>query len=84
MAQEYRLLLARDYTQNERGGDTGYSGVLCLPNNDIMLVGYGHFDEEFSKSWKDEIWRDLSYILKVQFKLEELENYIKENSESKL
>lgn len=82
--QEYRLLLARDYTQNERGGDTGYSGVLCLPNNDIMLVGYGHFDEEFSKSWNDEIWRDLSYILKLQFKLDDLENYIAENPESKL
>lgn len=70
---DYRLLLARDYAQNERGGDTGYAGIVETAAGELCMASYGHFDEQFSKTHKLPVREDLSYILQVKFNLQELE-----------
>ncbi len=75
---EYRITLGKDYSQNAKGGDTGYAGVVVLEDGTFILDSYGHWDEEFSKSWKDHgsynVKTDLCYIKQAKFKLSDIEN----------
>ena len=76
---DYSIILSRDYSQNAKGGDTGYAGVVVLDDGTFILDSYGHWDEEFSKSWKDQngqynVKTDLSYIRQAKFKLSDIEN----------
>lgn len=71
---QYRIEIAKDYTQNAKSGDTGYTGLVVLEDGTFIIHSYGHFDEEFSNNWKGGVTTDLSYIKQAKFKLSEIDN----------
>ena len=76
---QYRILLERDWSNNRYGGDTGYTGVTTLPDGTFIMHSYGHWDKDFSHSWKGTAGRgydvrtDLAYIKQAKFTLAGLE-----------
>lgn len=69
---EALIVLAKDYTQGGKGGDTGYAGLVTLSDGTIVTNSYGHFDEEFSSQWNGPSVKDLAYIMQAKFKLSDL------------
>ena len=72
---DYCITLAKDYAQNPKGGDTGYTGLVVLKDGTFVMDTYGHWDEEFSKNhgW-GQVTTDLCYIKQAKFKLSDVEN----------
>ncbi|OLF49551.1 hypothetical protein BU200_06585 [Streptococcus acidominimus] len=66
---EYRIRIAEDWSNNTKSGDTGYAGIVVQPDGTILTNSYGHWDKDFSYSWKKGITTDLSYIKLAIFKL---------------
>ena len=72
-----RLILKEDFTPSIKGGDTGYAGIVLLPNQFINAISYGHWDEVFSSNWQGGVTTDLCYIIQAKFNLETfLENHL--------
>lgn len=71
---EYRILLAEDWSNNAKSGDTGYAGVVVLEDGTFIMDSYGHWDKDFSLSWPNGVTTDLCYIKQAKFKLGEIEN----------
>lgn len=71
---EYRILLAEDWSNNAKSGDTGYAGVVVLEDGTFIMNSYGHWDKDFSLSWTGGVTTDLCYIKQAKFKLGEIEN----------
>ncbi|KAB5608173.1 glycoside hydrolase domain-containing protein [Bifidobacterium jacchi] len=71
---EYRVLLAEDWANNAKSGDTGYAGIVTLADGTIIMDSYGHWDKEFSQSWKGGVTTDRCYIKQAKFKLADIEN----------
>ena len=71
---QYRIEIAKDYSNNAKSGDTGYAGVVVLEDGTFIMDSYGHWDEEFSNSWTGGITTDLCYIKQAKFKLSEIDN----------
>lgn len=72
-AGDYRILIAEDWSNNAKSGDTGYSGVVILEDGTLVMHSYGHWDKKFSSKWKEGITTDLSYIKQAKFKLKDIE-----------
>lgn len=70
---EVLITLGKDYTQGGKGGDTGYAGLVTLPDGTIVTNSYGHFDREFSENWEGPTVEDLAYIMQAKFKLSDLD-----------
>ena len=73
---EYCVTIDEDFTQNTYSGDTGYAGFVVLPDGTFVMNSYGHWDEDFSKSWTGGVTTDLCYIRQARFNLTELENIL--------
>ena len=73
---EYCVTIDEDFTQNTYSGDTGYAGFVVLPDGTFVMNSYGHWDEDFSKSWTGGVTTDLCYIRQARFNLAELENVL--------
>ena len=71
---EYHILLAEDWANNAKSGDTGYAGVVVLEDGTFIMNSYGHWDKDFSLSWPNGVTTDLCYINQAKFKLGEIEN----------
>lgn len=77
---DYNIELSKDYAQNPKSGDTGYTGMIVLDDGTFVMDSYGHWDEEFSKAWRDpktdgyNVKTDLSYIKQAKFKLGDIES----------
>ena len=77
---DYMITLSRDYAKNRYGGDTGYAGVVVLEDGTFIMDSYGHWDNDFSSSWRDpstgsyNVKTDLCYIKQAKFKLSDVEN----------
>ena len=71
---EYHILLAEDWANNAKSGDTGYAGVVVLEDGTFIMNSYGHWDKDFSLSWPNGVTTDLCYIKQAKFKLGEIEN----------
>lgn len=71
---DYRILLAEDWSNNAKSGDTGYAGVVVLEDGTFIMNSYGHWDKDFSESWTGGVTTDLCYIKQAKFKLGEVEN----------
>ena len=71
---QYRIEIAKDYSNNAKSGYTGYAGVVVLEDGTFIMDSYGHWDEEFSNSWTGGITTDLCYIKQAKFKLSEIDN----------
>lgn len=73
----YRILLAEDWSQNAKSGDTGYAGIVVLDDGTFIMDAYGHFDRAFSELFAAQgsydVREDLCYIKQAKFKLEEIE-----------
>lgn len=69
----YRICLGKDFSPNEKGGDTGYAGVTSFSSGELIMVSYGHWDKSFSCHWTGDVRTDLCYIKQAKFKLEEVE-----------
>lgn len=72
-----QVLISKDWTPSVKGGDTGYAGIVELPNGIINMVSYGHWDQEFSNNWQGGVTTDLCYIKQARFNLRDL---LKENN----
>ena len=70
---EYCVTIDEDFTQNTYSGDTGYAGFVILEDGTFVMDSYGHWDEDFSKSWTGGVTTDLCYIRQARFKLADLE-----------
>ena len=71
---EYCITIDEDFSQNTYSGDTGYAGFVQLDDGTFVMCSYGHWDEEFSKSWGfGNVTTDLCYIRQARFNLAELE-----------
>lgn len=70
---QYRILLAQDWANNEKSGDTGYAGIVVLPDGTYIMDSYGHWDKDFSMSWQGGVTTDLCYIKQAKFKLSEMD-----------
>ena len=70
---EYRILLAEDWANNAKSGDTGYAGVAVLDDGTFIMDTYGHWDKEFSQNWPGGVTTDRCYIKQAKFKLGEVE-----------
>ena len=69
------ILLCEDWANNRYSGDTGYTGMVVLPDGTFVMDSYGHWDKAFSQSWKGtdgsgyNVKTDLCYIKQAKFKL---------------
>ena len=69
------ILLCEDWANNRYSGDTGYTGMVVLPDGTFVMDSYGHWDKEFSQSWQGSdgsgynVKTDLCYIKQEKFKL---------------
>ena len=70
---EYRILLAEDWANNAKSGDTGYAGVAVLDDGTFIMDTYGHWDKEFSQNWPGGVTTDRCYIKQAKFELGEVE-----------
>lgn len=73
-----KLILAEDFTQSPKSGDTGYAGIVADSDGKFILHSYGHFDKEFSENWSGPVTEDLSYIIQATFKLDDILDLINE------
>ena len=73
---EYCVTIDEDFTQNTYSGDTGYAGFVVLDDGTFVMNSYGHWDEDFSRSWTGGVTTDLCYIRQARFKLAELEDVL--------
>ena len=71
---QYRIEIAKDYSNNAKSGDTGYAGIVVLEDGTFIMDSYGHWDEEFSNNWTGGVTTDLCYIKQAKFKLSEIDN----------
>lgn len=71
---EYMIVLAEDWANNAKSGDTGYAGVVVLEDGTFIMDSYGHWDKDFSMSWPGGVTTDRCYIKQAKFKLGEVEN----------
>ena len=67
-----RIVLAEDWTNSNKSGDTGYAGLAVQNDGTFILHSYGHWDREFSENWQNGVETDLCYIIQAKFKLKEL------------
>lgn len=69
------ILLCEDWANNRYSGDTGYTGMVVLPDGTFVMDSYGHWNKEFSQSWQGSdgsgynVKTDLCYIKQAKFKL---------------
>ena len=71
---EYRIRLAKDYTNSAKAGDTGYAGSVVMSDGTFFLNSYGNFDTNTNNN---------TYIIGLRFKLGEIDNALgKVNRES--
>ena len=71
---EYRIRLAKDYTNSAKAGDTGYAGNVVMSDGTFFLNSYGNFDTNTNNN---------TYIIGLRFKLGEIDNALgKVNRES--
>ncbi len=74
---EYMIRLDEDFSNNTYSGDCGYPGMVVLEDGTFILHSYGHWDEEFSKSYTDggvyNVKTDLCWIRQVKFRLADVE-----------
>lgn len=77
---EYRILLAEDWSQNAKSGDTGYTGIVVLEDGTFIMDSYGHFDREYSENQAAlgnyDVRKDLCYIRQAKFRLKDIENNV--------
>ena len=73
---EYCVTIDEDFTQNTYSGDTGYAGYVVLDDGTFVMNSYGHWEEDFSKSWTGGVTTDLCYIRQARFTLAELEHVL--------
>ncbi|MBQ7871868.1 MAG: exo-alpha-sialidase, partial [Oscillospiraceae bacterium] len=71
---EYCVTIDEDFTQNTYSGDTGYAGYVILDDGTFVMSSYGHWEEDFSKSWTGGVTTDLCYIMQARFTLAQLEH----------
>lgn len=69
---QYRIKLADDYTPSPKSGDTGYAGLIALPDGTIVTNSYGCFDEDDPTNNNGGAYK--TYIMGVRFKLGEIDN----------
>lgn len=66
----YRILLCEDWAANPKSGDTGYSGLVVLPDGTFITDTYGHWDKEYSESLPNyDVHNDWCWIKQAKFKL---------------
>lgn len=70
---QYRILIDEDWANNAKSGDTGYAGIVALPDGTIITDSYGHWDKDFSLSWGGGVTTDLCYIRQAKFKLADID-----------
>ena len=71
----YRIRIKEDWTQNEKSGDTGYTGLVVLKDGTFIMDSYGHWDKEYSEKWGwGKVTTDPCYIKQAKFKLADVEN----------
>ena len=71
---QYRIRIEEDWVQNAKKGDTGYAGIVVLEDGTFIMNSYGHWDKEYSESYKGGVTSDLCYIKQAKFKIGEFEN----------
>lgn len=69
--RQYRILLARDWTNSLRRGDTGYTGMAVYPDGTFVLDSYGHWDKAFSRRRSKDVTTDRCWIRRARFTLAE-------------
>ena len=47
---QYRILLDEDWAKSAKSGDTGYTGLVVLPDGTFVMDSYGHWDKEYSEN----------------------------------
>lgn len=70
---QYRILIAEDWANNAKSGDTGYAGIVVQPDGTFILDSYGHWDKSFSQSWSGGVTTDLCYIRQAKFRLADID-----------
>lgn len=73
---QYRILLDEDWAQSTKSGDTGYTGLVVLPDGTFVMDSYGHWDKEYSENWHKnggKVTDDLCYIRQAKFTLGEID-----------
>lgn len=73
---QYRILLDEDWAQSAKSGDTGYTGLVVLPDGTFVMDSYGHWDKEYSEKWHQnggQVTNDLCYIRQAKFTLGEID-----------
>lgn len=70
---DYRLILDEDWSNNTYSGDTGYTGMVVLPDGTFVMDSYGHWDESVSSSYSGDIRKDLCWIRQAKFRLADIE-----------
>lgn len=73
---DYRIILAKDWTNSPKGGDTGYAGIVAHPDGHFIMNSYGHWDRAFSEAWTGPVTEDLAYIIQAKFKLSTIEEQL--------
>ena len=74
---DYCVTIDEDFTQNTYSGDTGYAGFVVLEDGTFVMNSYGHWEEDFSKSWGfGNVTTDLCYIRQARFTLADLEHMV--------
>lgn len=71
---QYRIVIAQDWANNAKSGDTGYAGIVVQPDGTFIMDSYGHWDKDFSLSWTGGVTTDLCYIKQAKFKLGQIDN----------
>lgn len=71
---QYRIVIAEDWANNAKSGDTGYAGMVVQLDGTYIMDSYGHWDKDFSLSWGGGVTTDLCYIKQAKFKLGLLDN----------
>lgn len=70
---DYRLILDEDWSNNTYSGDTGYTGMVVLPDGTFVMDSYGHWDQAVSSAHTGDIRKDLCWIRQAKFKLADIE-----------
>lgn len=70
---QYRILLDEDWAKSAKSGDTGYTGLVVLPDGTFVMDSYGHWDKEYSENWTGGVTTDLCYIRQAKFTLGEID-----------
>jgi len=74
---QFRILLCEDWAANEKSGDTGYTGLVVQPDGTYIMDTYGHWDKEYSQSYKPyNVKTDLCWIKQAKFKLSDLDSQV--------